>query len=157
MDWLRQYLMSVLAASLICALVTKFIKGQAFTAVIVRLTASLFLAVSVFSPLLSLELKRSASSFESWSSDAQSIIAEAQLAAESEAAAIIKEKTQAYILDKAAAYGVNIQVSVELSDSTENKLDKITIQGDVSPYMKQRLQNEIASELGVPKEKQLWI
>ena len=70
---------------------------------------------------------------------------------------IIKGETEAYILDKAASLGVELEVDVLLEDMYPMAPKTVRLSGSVSPYVRNRLQNIIAEELGISKENQIWI
>lgn len=157
MDQIRQYLLSILTASVICAILIRLTEKQNFTSAVLKLITALFLSVTLISPLLRLQLGDITSYIGDLETDANSIINDSQLAAAKGKAAIIKEQSEAYILNKAASYGIDISVCVTISDPTTMLPDSVTLEGEVSPYTKQLLQNCIAEELGIPKENQLWI
>ena len=69
---------------------------------------------------------------------------------------IIKDKTEAYILDKAASLGVDLQVDVILSDTAPPLPVEVLLIGAASPYAKAQLSTMIADELGIAKEAQRW-
>jgi hypothetical protein len=63
--------------------------------------------------------------------------------------------SEAYILDKAAAYRLNLVVSVALDEQSMTPI-AVEIQGDAAPAAKTALQNVIAQDLGIPPEAQIW-
>lgn len=68
--------------------------------------------------------------------------------------AIISEEAATYILDKADALGLQLEVQVELDG---NLLPwGVSLQGAASPYARSRLSSQIETELGIPKERQVW-
>ena len=88
--------------------------------------------------------------------DADEIVSEAQNQSRNELLSIIIEKTETYIVNKAATYDAEITVSVSISEPDTLLPDTMSIEGEVSPYIKEILQNVIAEDLGIPKEKQIW-
>ena len=64
---------------------------------------------------------------------------------------IIKQRTQAYILDKAQALNTVLEVEVTLSDDDIPVPLKVRLKGKISPYAKGRLQATIAEDLGIEK------
>ena len=69
---------------------------------------------------------------------------------------IIKTETEAYILDKAAQFDLQLDVQVALTDDVMPVPESVQLTGSVSPYVKSRLQILISNDLGIPKEQQLW-
>lgn len=69
---------------------------------------------------------------------------------------IIKAEAEAYILDKAGSYGLQLEVCVTLREDDIPVPESVCIAGAVSPYARTRLEILIENELGIPKERQLW-
>ena len=157
MGGIKQYLLSVMAAAIISALVITIIGKKGAHAAIVKLLTGLFLAMTVVSPWTKLQINDLSSYLEGISHEADSISSEAIALISEERASIIKKEIEAYILDKAALLELDIKVDVELSGEDPPIPHTVTISGAVSPYAKQRLQSIISDELGVPKEQQSWI
>ncbi|MBR2009876.1 MAG: hypothetical protein IJ936_07110 [Peptococcaceae bacterium] len=157
MESIRQYLLSITAAAVICSLITGIMGKKGTYAAIVRMLCGLFMAITMLSPLLHIQLT-------DYSAYYGSILEEADLAAsggrrmanEAEAA-IIKHKTETYILDKALSMGLSIEVEVTLSDSDTQQPCKVWLRGAASPYARQKLQEIIVSDLGISKENQTWM
>lgn len=69
---------------------------------------------------------------------------------------IIKSRTEAYILDKAAALEGSLTVKVTLSEDDIPVPVGVTLSGNLSPYARSQLTNVIEKDLGISKENQLW-
>ena len=69
-------------------------------------------------------------------------------------ASVIKEQLEAYILDIASQLGLSITAQLELT--REGLPDSVTFTGEAGQREKEKLQERIAKDLGIPKEKQLW-
>lgn len=157
MEGVKQYLLSIIAAAIISALVITIIGKKGAHAAIVRLLTGLFLAMTVVSPWTKLQMNDLSSYFEGISLEANSVSSEAMAMISEERTSIIKNEIEAYILDKAASLELDIKVDVELSDQDPPTPYAVTISGTASPYAKQRLQSIISEKLGVPKEQQSWM
>ena len=157
MDQIRQYLLSILSAAIICSIVVKLTEKQNITSKIIKLIAGIFLSVTMVSPLVKLQIGEMSTYLDSLKTSADEIIASGQNAALKETVEIILQETESYILDKAVSYGAEVRVCAEISDPDTMKPESVTIQGSISPYAKQRLQQTIAEDLGIPKENQIWI
>lgn len=157
MDHIRQYLLSILAAAIICAIVVKLTEKQSFTSAMIKLTAGLFLSLTVVSPFVKLQIEDISSYFDNLEASASEIVVSGQNAASKEKTEIILQQTQTYILDKAASYGAEIQVNAQISNPDTMIPDSVTLKGNISPYVKQRLQKTISEDLGIPEENQTWI
>lgn len=153
MEALRQYIISVVAAALICGLVTELLpSGRARQ--IMKMVCGVFLAYTVLQGLTGLNL-----TLPDWAEkaqvDAQAAAALGEQLGEDAMGQIIMEQTRAYILDKAASLGLSLEVEVGLD---ENQIPTfVTLKGQTAPYARQRLQSTIALELGISKENQQWI
>ena len=77
--------------------------------------------------------------------------------ASSAMADIIKQQTEAYILDKAVSLGVNIDVNVKMSDTNPPVPKEVILSGNVSPYMKNKMIQYITANIGISEENQRWI
>ena len=66
---------------------------------------------------------------------------------------VIKQRLETYILEEAAKYSCQLDVCVSLTDGFPTE---VTLQGNVSPYIRNLLQSIIESNIGIPKENQIW-
>lgn len=157
MDEIRQYIISVTAAALFCAIVSSLLskKGSGFA--IIKLLSGLFLAYTVIAPWARIRLTDISLYTESISTAAKQFVQSGTDYAHSEVATIIKEKTEAYILDKATSMGLDIEVEVTLCNTDPPLPESAVIKGAVSPFAKEKLQVCFESDLGIPKENLLWI
>lgn len=157
MDDIRQYLLSVVSAAVISALAINVIGKKGIYASVVKLLAGLFLSITVISPWAKLQIGDLSSYLDNLELDAADVIAKGEYMAADAAGTIIKDQLEAYILDKASAIGIQVKAEVVLTDTDPPVPCSVTISGAASPYAKQRLQQMIADELGIPKENQSWM
>ncbi len=157
MEALRQYLLSVTAAALICGILDKLLAGKGTAAAIGKMMAGIFLALTVISPFAKLKLDTLEDLTMDFRLEASEAVADGQMQTNSALADIIKQRTEAYILDKAEELCVALTVQVEISREEIPVPVSVRLQGNISPYAKGRLQKDIEDNLGVPKEKQIWI
>ena len=92
-----------------------------------------------------------------WQAEAADAIAQGENSARAEWEQGISDRVEAYILDKAAQYGAQLTVTVALGSDAIPLPQRVTIQGNISPYGKTQLQSWIAENLGIAKEDQVWI
>lgn len=156
MEGLRQCVLSLTAASLVGGLLMTLAPKDAAWSRILRPLCGVFLAVTLLSPVVTLRfsgLWDSLSEFRFEGAD----VAEAGVAAAKETmSAIIKDRTEAYILDKAASMGLSLRVEVILSEEEIPKPITVKLWGTVPPYTKTRLRNWMEDTLGIGEEDQLW-
>lgn len=157
MEQIRQYLLSVIAAAVLCGIVNTLVgkKGAYFS--IVRLIAGLFMALTVISPLVKIRLSDIVDYTNGLSAQANAAVAGGEAMALDAMGAIIKSQTEAYILDKAVSMELDIEVEVTLSSENPPIPCAVTIKGSISPYSKEVLRQYIANDLGISEEDQLWI
>ena len=155
MDSVRQSILSIVSASIICAIILSLTKKKQSLAAVSKLLTGLFLTITVISPWTDFSLGSIAGYWESIELDANGIAAYGESIAEESKEAIIKDKAQAYILDKATTLGLCVEAQVEVMDSLEPS--KVIISGDASPYARNQLQQFIEEKLGIPKEMQSWM
>lgn len=157
MEGIREYLLSVTAAAMLCGIVSALTGEKGSQAGLVKLACGLFLCFTVISPFAKIKI-------EDFSDFASEIVSEGELAAregENYSAQamrrIISDETRAYIMDKAGTYGAKIQVQVELTHDDPPVPEACTISGQLSPYVRQQLKKILTNDLGIPEENQTWI
>ncbi len=115
------------------------------------------MSITVISPLTKLNLNNISSFFEDFEAEASAAVYDGTNMANTSVATIIKENTEAYILDKANSFGATVDVEVSLNDDTPPLPVSVVIRGAVAPYVKVKLQEIIENNLEIPKERQSWI
>ena len=153
MTSIKEYLLHIVCAAILSAIVVRLTSKNGTGGNLVKLLAGLFLSVSVLSPILSLNLNR----FQFYANDLTEQAQEAAQTgteyAEQELRRIIISRTQTYIMDKAASFGVTVDVEVVLNEYTPQS---VILKGSVSPGAKAQLTAWITENLGIPKEAQQW-
>ena len=157
MNGIREYLLTVTAAVIVCS-IAKHLAGDKSTAgKITKVVSGIFLTITVISPIKEFQLSKIDGLLDDYRIMAYET---AQFGADMANAAIgdiIKEKTEAYILEEAKKMDVDISVEVKLSESEPPIPDQVIITGIVSPYKKNVLSQYISDNLGISREKQKWI
>lgn len=153
---MRGYVLSVVAAAVVCAIVRRLVNEKSSTGQITRMLSGILMTVTVISPLAHITFDNITGYLDGISVDAKGYSTEGNTDAQTEINKIIKTRTEAYILDKAASMGLEISVEVELDDSNDSVPCGVTISGAVSPYAKQVMGAYIADNLGISKENQIW-
>ena len=155
-DNIRQYIIQVTVAALLCSIVTQVVGEKSPSASVVRLITGTFMFLCLVSPLANFRLRDLTTYFDGLSVQTDQSVSQGQLAAFEEMSAIIKSKTETYIMDKGAIYGANLQVVVTLEQGSVPAPCGVRISGSISPYAKTQLQNLISQDLGIPLEAQIW-
>ena len=155
MENMRHYILSVILAAMICGIAVSMVSSQSGKAWI-RLLCGLILTSTVIKPLSSVSnLDISIFDREIWS-EGEAISAQGEKQAQDSMAAIIKERCEAYILDKANELGVSVMAEVTLSRDSIPVPVSVTLSGSVSPYLRLKLESIIQEDMGITKENLRW-
>lgn len=154
MDGIRQYLISVTAAAIICGCITGILGKKGTVEGITKFLCGLFMTVTVVAPLVDFQLPEVNAFWNSYRTEAGLAIAEGEHIANEMKTAVITEHIETYILDKADSMGLSVTVEISLDD--ELLPDLVIIHGTASPYAKSKLCNYIMENLGIPEEMLSW-
>jgi len=153
---LKEYLLSVTAAALLCGILGSLGSGKTFGGIL-KLICGTFLIFTVMAPLFQLNLQELSFPESLLPEDAQSRILEGVDYAEQARARIITQELAAYIQDKAAPLGAAVTAEFTLTQDEAPVPDEVRITGTWSGYAKNKLEQMLEEELGIPKEKQIWM
>ena len=154
---MRQYILTIICVSFVCGIIQSFgsendAKGKAL-----QILCGVIILLATIQPM------RNFPSFD-WSSflpaveeDAEKYILEGTLAVDQEMANSIKTYTEAYILEKAAAYNAELTVEVYISEDGNLQPTGVKLCGSISPYGKSMMEHYIQTQLGISREYQTWI
>ena len=157
MEGVREYLLSVTAGAILCGILGSLVGENGAFSGLYKLISGLVLCFLMISPLVNIEL----SDFTEFSGDllaqGNEAVMEGEEKREEMLRQIITDEARAYIMDKARSYGAEIQVEITLSRDDPPVPEGCTIQGQISPYVKQQLKKILITDLGIPEENHLWI
>lgn len=156
MDWIKQYILQVTGAALIAGIVAGFISKKSSVGKVIQLMCGIFLLVTLIMPWTRLKVRDFGDFLDSISLQADAVISTGENMAREELSQIIKAKTEAYILDKAAYYGAELAVEVSVEGSELPVPVAVKISGSISPYGKKQMQKIIAEDVGISLEEQIW-
>ncbi len=157
MEGIRQYLLTVTAAAIICGVAKTIADEKTVSGTVIRLIAGLIMTLSVLSPVVKLNLGELPDITSAFVAEGKVAASRGEELAARQIMIIIKEQLQAYILDKAASFGAELEVEVLMPDDGSAQPEGVILRGNVSPYAKARLQEMIEEDLNIAKEKQKWI
>lgn len=155
-EGVRQYILSVICVSIVCGLV-QLIFGKGSFSSLIKWITGLAVMITAINPLLNDSLWQWDKVLNNINLNSQEYISQGQSYAEEATAEIIMQKTSAYILNKAAALGVEITVEVQLRETYPNTPETVWLEGDVSPYIKRQLTHCAVKELGITEENVIWM
>ena len=154
---IREYLIGITAAALVCGVVRVLVSEKGAAAAVIRMLLGVLMLLVVIQPVSGMSAEELFDWSDFVSADANAIVSDAENVSKEEIHARIKQETATYILSKAEALGVELEVAVELSDDLIGKPVSLRIKGAASPYAKQQLIRIIEKELGIGREDQQWI
>ena len=150
---LRTWLLSIIAAGLVLAILYALVpKGRLRP--IVRTTGGVALMLVILRPVLGFDFTDLAASYGDYAQEIQALTETYRAADAAELAAIIEQRTAAYISEKAAQLGLSCRPRVE------------TAWRDGVPYPSgvtldiaenQALAEVLTDELGIPPSQQHWL
>lgn len=153
MAFFREYLLSVTAAAIICAVIPRLIP-KSKPRELVKLLGGLLLTLTILRPIAQVDLSI-VSEFEiPFAADASYYRSMGEKEAETALAECITEKTEAYILAEAERLQAQIHVTVMLDE--ENLPCEVILDGNASPSARERLEAFLESNLAITKEHQIW-
>lgn len=152
----RQYILSVLAVSLIISLVNAFISKDSAQSKLIKMISGFVLIITIISPFSNFKIGNIEDIFDDLELNPNQIISEGEIIADLTSRDIIKERSEAYILDKASDMGLTVEVEVTLNDTVPSSPYSIEITGNISPYSKMQLSKIITTDLAIPEDRQKW-
>ena len=156
MENIRAYLLSIVTASFICSIVISLLPKDSAQKGLIRMICGLFLAMTAISPFSNFRTKNINDFWTDIQTESDVVTMRGESMANDAYNNIIKEKSEAYILDKASVMGLNIDVEVTLSDTVPSSPYSVEVTGAISPYYKNKLQEIIANDLAIPEDRQIW-
>ncbi len=153
---IKSYVMNIVCAAIICASVKALLGEKSAIGQIGKTLCGIFLAVTIIAPLASISFTGISNYIEGLNAEADTFVQEGKSVSQEQLSAIIKARTEAYILDKADRMGLDVAVEVELDGDNDSIPCAVRITGSVSPYKKEELRAYIESNLGIAKENQKW-
>lgn len=156
MEGVRQYLIGITAAALVCGIAVRLVH-KGLVGSVVKLMAGVFMALAVAAPLVNIKLDDLTKMTLDIHADAEALTAEGENSAREAIAQIISGETAAYILDKAEALGASVTVTVYVSSDAYPVPTHVRLEGSVSPYARLELNEYISANLGIEAEEIEWI
>ena len=150
----RQYLLTLCVSSAVCAVINSFFDSKRNTNKIIRLLTGMFISLCAISPLLNVG-QWDLTTFTDRITFGSEAVENGKNMASATTAEFIKEQVGAYVVNKATAMNLDIDVDVKLDDTTQRPCS-IVLSGAISPYSKQILSQYITDNLGIAKEDQHW-
>ena len=145
------------AAALLLGILQTIVGKKETQAVLLQLIGGLFLTFTVISPIVNIEADEILDLSWDFTLQGSTIAEQGQSYSRNQLRRIIKDRTEAYILDKALTLQAQLQVEVMLSQDEVPVPTSVRLQGSVSPYARNVLQQWLQDDMAIPKEHQIWI
>lgn len=155
MEGIREYILSVISTVFVCGLL-QMCSPEGTIGAVVRFLSGLVITVCVISPLIQDRMINWDLSYEALMQDSQWAVSEGQELADEAYCEHIQEASTAYILDKAEALGVQINVKIELEETFPYEIESVHLEGTAAPYARQSILGYITTDFGISEEKILW-
>ena len=152
---MKEYVLSIIISAIISGIVSSFFDRNKSSGKIMHILTGILMTITVISPLKKITFSEFSNYFDNISATAGIYANEGKSINQENTAAIIKQSTEAYILDKAKNMGLDISVEVELNENNSVPCG-IMISGDVAPYERDILCDYIYDTLGITRENQQW-
>lgn len=120
-----------------------------------KMLCGMFMALIAISPLRSFDFSDLDNPWQDYSAVAQSASRAGISQATDTMISIISEQTEAYILDKAEAMGVSVNVDIEVDPDSFQPVFA-TITGPVTPYEKEMISGFLTKDLLIERSAQQW-
>lgn len=154
---MKQYILSLTAAGVICAIIRQLCGEKGFSGRMIRVLCGFFMAITLLSPLRSFSTGSLFAEFSGYEAAGETAAANGKEMADQAVREIIIRQTQAYILDEAEKLGLDLNVEVTVCDSDPPIPTRVILTGAVSPYKKTILSRMLSQSLGIAQEDQLWM
>lgn len=150
---LQQYILRLLAGSILCAMILALVQGKQYEALI-RTLCGLFLTLLLLDPLCHFSWDPDWGILEDAFNRGKAHSAYGTAMAQQDQIQRISQALEAYILDKAAREGTSLTVNVIVGEDLFP--ERAELNGDWDHHTRQYLTEMIERELGIAKENQLW-
>lgn len=157
MSGIRTYILGVVAAAMLCGIVQSIVPKDGTMAVAMKLIVGLLMTLAVLRPWVSISFDGLFGWTSTITQEAESIVSEGKLMGELSYREGIKQRLEAYILDKGTAMGASLEVEIVVYDDGLPVPIAAKIKGALSPYAKEMLRRTLTEELGISEEELQWI
>lgn len=158
-DLIRSWLIGITCAAMVVALAESLAPNGAVRK-IGRFTGGLVLLIAVLQPFVQLDMRDLSGLLSEYRIDAGAYSTDLEAENGKLIKNIIEEETGAYILDKAAALGINgCEVAVEAVADGEGEYpvpEAVTVTGSLTESQRYALSRQIEADLAIPADRQIW-
>ena len=153
MEWMRQWLLGIVAAALLTALAESLISQKSMRYV-ARLIGGILMLTAFLRPLGQLSPGRLDASFEEYKTQVEAMTKQYRTEQNKTYSAIIEEELAAYIVDKAAEMGIETEARVAVEMGEDAVLRRKEVHLTVPKTSE--LERWLEEELEIPSQAQYW-
>ena len=153
MAFLRQWLLGVVSCAFLVSLLDQ-LTPEGSVRKLARFSGGLVLILCMLRPLGTAEPWELALDLDGFSADRVALEEQYRDVSGQSLAAVIAERTGAYILEEAARLGMQIQARVETAPGDDGM--PVPVRVEITGAYSAQLSEWIARELGIPGEEQVW-
>lgn len=150
---LAKYVLGLICAALIAGILQSLVK-EGSCARVLKLLCGVFFLVTALKPLVKVQMPDLSQWVSSWEAEGEAAVQEGEDSYAKAYSDGIRQRLEAYILDKAAQLGLTVEVTLTLSP--EGLPEGAVLSGDGEEGAKEKLMTILRDDLGIPKEKQQW-
>lgn len=156
MEHVRSYLIGMICAAMAVAILSAVLKDGAVKRA-VMLVGGLVLLMAVLTPIVKADLDKFGQYLSQVELQTDALTSGITVDNKELMAEIIRDKTEAYILDKAASLDAEIEVQVTVATDADYPYpDGATITGILNAGQKNSLQAYLRDSLAIPEERQVF-
>ena len=156
LELIRHWLVGITCAAMLVALAESLIPAGGIRR-IARLTGGLVLLAAILNPLLKLDTTALTRALTEYKLELSAYSADLEEENEILMKDIIEEQSGAYIQDKAAALGIDCQVTVEADGEEEWPIPQsVTVMGSLTAEQQEALERTIEEDFAIPAERQRY-
>lgn len=157
-ELIRTWLIGITCAAIVVALCESLAPNGAVRKV-GRFTGGLVLLIAVLQPFVTLDMRDLSGLLNEYRVEAGSYNTQLETENEKLMKNIIEDQTGAYILDKAAALGIDsCEISVEAAagEGEYPVPESVTVTGNLTEGQRSALSRQIEADLAIPADRQIW-
>ena len=156
MDSIRQYVISIISAAIICGIIKGMI-GNGLSQGIIKILCGSFLAFTFIKPIGVFSFESINASMSLAIDEGNRLVTDGQNASRVAIQNEIADRISKSVAQKAKNVGAEITVEVIYSEDSIPVPIALEIVGEISPYAKVQLSHYILSEYGIGEEDIHWI
>ena len=151
---MREYFLSVICCAILCSIIRAVTDKKSTSGKLLKLISGVVLTFTVLAPVAEVKLEEISFYLSDLSAEGEAVASMGRAHAVDAMEAIIKQETEAYILDKANALHIELEVHVCLDE--DMKPSAVNLTGKIPESERKQLAHIIARDLGIAKEDQHW-